>query len=134
MQKLKCRMESLYYRYKLFFLSCLQMKKTLFTAIVICCILTSLFTFAHIAHAAPKNVFSEDLEKVVSFSFIAAEATRIIGLRVTVIFMILGMILLNFSAGLRHPGYGRWGRSSLITSVLSFLIILIVPPLLYQLF
>lgn len=130
----------MYHRTTSFIFSCLKMKKTLIATAILCICLTTLFTFSHVTnvyandHEGPKNVFTEDLEKVINFSYIAAEATRIIGLRITIIFMILGMILLNFAAGLRHPGYGRWGRSSLIMSVLTFFIILIVPPLLYTFF
>jgi hypothetical protein len=61
-----------------------------------------------------------------------AVVMQAIGVDLTVVFLIFGCMIMVLATGLNHPEYMKWGRGTLIISVIMFAVIKIGPIILYS--
>lgn len=61
-----------------------------------------------------------------------AVVMQAIGVDLTVVFMILGCMIMVLATGLNHPEYMKWGRATLIMTVIMFGVIKLGPIILYS--
>lgn len=60
-------------------------------------------------------------------------SSQVIGIDIAVFFFIFGWAIIILAVGLKHPEYQKWGRATIVTSVVGYICVRFGPILFYAL-